>query len=119
MKLSLWKRLRDLWQAELFSPKDFVRRAVFLGLAFALAHLCGLRDSTSVVMGTTGSAEMSRAVSSLGGVTYILLYLAVGLLAPALLLGAIILLAWRRIISRIGSCSTSGASSAQPERSSP
>jgi hypothetical protein len=100
MKKSLWQRIRKLWQAELFSPKDFLRRAVIIALAFAVVEVCGLRDYTSLVTGTTGSAEVSRTASSVFGVTYILFYLAFILLLPTLLLAAVLSVGWRRLATR-------------------
>lgn len=101
MKSRLHRR-RGLWQAELFSPKDFVRRAVVIGLAFATAHVCGLRDLTSIVTGTTGAAEMSRTAAGVLGITYIIFYLAFLLLVPVFLLAATLLTSWKRLSLRSG-----------------
>jgi hypothetical protein len=112
MNKNRWQRVRQLWQAEAFTPKDFARRAVVIGLAYAVAHGCGLRQFTSLLSGTTGSAELSWAVSSVFGVTYVLLYLAFVLLAPTLLLAAGLLAAWRRILACTDAHSATGAPTA-------
>jgi hypothetical protein len=91
-----WQRLRHLWQAELFSPKDFVRRAFLIGLVFLIAHLSGLREFTSILNGTTGSVGLTWEQSALRGFIYILLYLAFILLVPILLLAAAISAALRK-----------------------
>lgn len=88
------------WDAEFLSAKDFVRHAVLICLVFAVAHLAGLREFTSVLNGTTGSTELGWETSALLGVGYILLYLAVVLLVPTLILAAILLTLARRFIRR-------------------
>ena len=95
MNRSLWRRIRDLWQAEFFSPKHFVRWAVFLAVPFAVAHLCGLRESTSILNGTSATGMNLQQTAFWGGL-YVLLYLAFILLVPTLLLAAGILFAWRK-----------------------
>ena len=82
---------RRWWEADLFSPKDFVRHAVLICLLFAGAHLFGLREFTSVLNGTTGSADMDWQTSAALGATYIFLYLAFVLLVPTMLLAAALL----------------------------
>ena len=47
MIFNLWQRLRGLWRAEFFSPKDFIWRAVLISALFLIVHLLGLRDYTS------------------------------------------------------------------------
>src|ERR1051326_698063 len=88
------QRLAALWRAKFFSPKDFVRRALILILLFALAHLFGLKEFTSVLNGTTGSVALSWTTSTLLGLTYVLLYLGFVLLVPIFLLTAAILFVW-------------------------
>lgn len=88
MKKTFWQRLRNVWHAEFFSPKDFVRRAILISLVFLIAHLAGLREFTSVLNGTVGAVGMSWEKSALLGFIYILLYLAFVLAVPILLLAA-------------------------------
>jgi hypothetical protein len=94
-----WQRLHDLWHAEFFSPKDFVRRAILISLVFLVAHLCGLREFTSILNGTTGSVGLTWEQSALRGFIYILLYLAFILLVPILLLAAAMIAALRKSFS--------------------
>jgi hypothetical protein len=98
--VSFPQRLFDLWRAKFFSPKDFIRRAVIVTLLFALAHLFGLKEFTSVLNGTTGSVALGWTTSALLGLTYVLLYLAFVLLVPIFLLTATILFVWQRIIGK-------------------
>ena len=91
------RKARHWSDAEFFSPKDFVRHAVLIGLAFAVVHACGLREYTSVLNGTTGSMNLGWETSVLLGIIYILFYLAFILVAPMLILAAAILAIARRI----------------------
>ena len=96
-RLSLPQRLAAVWRAKFFSPKDFVRRALILTLLFALGHVFGLKEFTSVLNGTTGSMALGWTTSALLGLTYVLLYLGFVLLVPIFLLTAAILFVWHRI----------------------
>ena len=87
---------RRWWEADFFSPRDFVRHAVLTCVVFAAAHFFGLREFTSILNGTTGSTELGRETSAALGAVYILLYLASVLFVPALLLAAALLVMGRR-----------------------
>ena len=78
------------------SPKDLAQRALVFCVAFASAHLLGLRDFTSIVNGTTGSTGMSFEQAAARGIVYLLLYMAVVVLAPILLIAAAISKLWLR-----------------------
>ena len=41
MSRNLWHHIAALWRAELFSPKDFLRRAVVVAVIFLAVHLAG------------------------------------------------------------------------------
>jgi hypothetical protein len=97
MNASLAQKLARLWRAEFFSPKDFVRRALVIVLAFAAVHLAGLREFTTILNGTIGSVEMGWGMSAVLGLTYIFVYLAFVLLVPTLLLAAAFVLLFRKI----------------------
>jgi len=87
---------RRWWEAKLFSPKDFVRHAVLICVVFAVAHLFGLRQFTSILNGTTGSTNWGWEASAVFGAIYIFSYLACVLLVPTLLLAAAILTIGRK-----------------------
>jgi hypothetical protein len=91
------QRFAALWRAKFFSPKDFVRRAFVLTLLFALAHVLGLKEFTSVLTSTTGSVALGWTTSALLGLTYVLLYLGFVLLVPIFLLTAAILFVWSKV----------------------
>ena len=94
------RKARELVRAQWFSPKDFVRHAILISLAFALVQVCGLREFTSILNGTTGSLTVSWEVAALLGVGYVLIYLTFVLLVPALLFAAIISSSWNWIMQR-------------------
>ena len=85
------RRLAAFWRAELFSPKDFVRRAFVITAIYAAVHLVGLRQFTSILNGTVGSVGLGWHLSAFFGLGYIFAYLAFVLLVPMLLLAAAIL----------------------------
>ncbi len=97
MTRNLWHRFAVLWRAELFSPKDFLRRAVMLALLFLAAHLAGLREYTSILNGTVASPELGRGMSAFLGLVYVFAYLGFVLLVPILLLAAALLTGWRKL----------------------
>jgi hypothetical protein len=85
------KRLREGLRADLFSPKDLLLRAAAIAAGFLLAHLADLRQHTTFLSGTLADPTMSwRTVTFLGGL-YLVLYFAVMLLAPVLVLAAALL----------------------------
>ena len=90
--------LAALWRAEPFSPKDFLRRAVVLLLIFLAVHLAGLREFTSILNGTVASVELGRGMSAFLGLVYLFSYLGVVLLVPILLLAAVMLAGWKRLL---------------------
>ena len=96
MNRSLGQKIRNVWQADFFSPKYFLRWAVFLTVPFVVAHLCGLRESTSILNGTSAVGMNLQQTAFWGGL-YVLLYLAFILLVPTLLLAAGLLLVWHRV----------------------
>ena len=95
---SRWQRVRQWWRADFLSPKDLVKRAMLIGVGFAIAHWMGLREFTSVLNGTTGSVDMSWQAAAFRGLIYIVLYLALILLVPTLLLAAVIIAAARKFV---------------------
>ena len=99
MSRNLRHRLAALWQAELFSPKDFVRRAVVLAVIFLAVHLAGLREYTCILNGTSGSVALSRGMCAFLGLGYVFAYLGLVLLVPILLLAAAILAAGKRLFA--------------------
>jgi phosphotransferase system glucose/maltose/N-acetylglucosamine-specific IIC component len=86
-----------LWHADFLSPKDFVRRAIFLGVAFLIVHLAGLKDFTTILNGTMGSIQLGWGMSAFLGLLYICAWLGFVVLAPILLLAAVLLAIWNRV----------------------
>jgi hypothetical protein len=97
LKSKPWSRLRALWRADFFSPKDFIVRAVVITVLFSIAHLAGLKEFTGILNGTAGSLELGWKTSTFLGLFYIVGYLSFVLLVPTFLLGAALLSFWRRI----------------------
>jgi hypothetical protein len=87
-----------LWRADFCSPKDFVRRAIFLSIAFLIVHLAGLKDFTTILNGTMGSVGLGWGMSAFLGLLYVCAWLGFVVLAPILLLAAALLAVWNRIM---------------------
>jgi hypothetical protein len=100
VKKNFTRRFWDICAADFFSPKDFLRHAVLIVLAFGVAHLFGLREHTSFLNGTTGSVELGYELSTFLGMTYLGLYFAAVLLAPILVLAAGLVSLWLKYQSR-------------------
>jgi hypothetical protein len=94
MKPNFIQKCGHLWRADFFSPKDFVVRAVFILVLFLIADLAGLREYTTFLSGTLPSATMSWSWVAFLGTFYLLLYFALILLVPILLLAAAFLAIW-------------------------
>ena len=94
MKANLANRFWNLCAADFLSPKDFLRHAVLIVLAFGVAHALGLREYTSFLNGTTGSIELGYELSALLGLIYLSLYFATVLLVPILILAALLTSFW-------------------------
>jgi phosphotransferase system glucose/maltose/N-acetylglucosamine-specific IIC component len=94
MKTNLANRFWNLCAADFLSPKDFLRHAVLIVVAFCVAHAFGLREYTSFLNGTAGSVELGNKLSAFLGLIYLLLYFATVLLVPILILGALLASLW-------------------------
>jgi hypothetical protein len=96
MNVNLRQRMVQNWRSDFFSPRGFLARALVISAFFLAVHLAGLRDYTSVLNGTVGSASAGWKTSAFFGLAYLLAYLAFVLLVPVLILAAGILTVWHR-----------------------
>jgi hypothetical protein len=94
------KKFAIFQRAEFLSPKDMIQRAIGISALFLLVHLAGFREYTSILNGTIGSLALGWELSAILAVIYIALYLAFVVLAPVLILAAIMLVIWRRYLSK-------------------
>jgi hypothetical protein len=90
-------RLRRWVSADYFSPKDFVRHAVLILVLFAVAHLCGLREFTTIVSGTMASPALGTEICALLGMGYMAFYFGAVVLVPVLLIAAGLLWLWEKV----------------------
>jgi hypothetical protein len=95
---SLFGRIKALWQADFLSPKDLVRRALVIAVAYFIVSAFGLREFTSILNGTMASLSLGWHTSAFLGLLYIFSYLAFVLITPTMLIAAGILLLWKRIV---------------------
>jgi hypothetical protein len=100
MNMNLRHQLLACWRADFFSPRGFLLRAFLIAAAFAVVHLAGWRDYTSVLAGTVGPASADMGTSIFLGAAYLFVYMAFVILTPVLLLAAAILSLWQRRPSR-------------------
>lgn len=75
-------------KAPMFSPKGFLTRAAILTFLFAIVHLVGLREFTSVLSGTSATGGSAKTLSATAGSVYIVLYFAFVLIVPILVLSS-------------------------------
>ena len=92
-----WTRLIGaFWHAKFLSPRDLICRAAILTVIYAMVNVAGLREYTSILNGTAGSADISRGLAAFLGVGYVFSYLAFVLLAPIFLITAGLITAWEK-----------------------
>jgi hypothetical protein len=87
---------RKRWSGRFFSVKYLLLRALGIGVLFVLVHLAGLREYTTFITGTTGNPEISWRLSAFYGMTYLTLYMGCVVVAPILILTALLLAVWER-----------------------
>jgi len=80
----------------------FLQWAGLLIVMFIIARLAGLREFTSVLNGTIGSTSMDWKTAAFLGVSYVFIYLGVVIVVPVLVLGALILKIWQRMVPTKG-----------------
>jgi hypothetical protein len=95
---STFSRLRSIWRAEFFSPKDLVRRALVIAVIYGVVSAVGVRQFTSILNGTMGSVALGWHLSAFLGLLYIFCYLAFVLISPSMLIAAGILVLWKKIV---------------------
>lgn len=88
---------RPWWGADFFTAKDFLRHGVLILVVFAIIHLLGLREYTSVLNGTTGNTSMHPDNAALLGIIYVLFYLAATLLTPICFITAGLMSLWHKL----------------------
>jgi hypothetical protein len=101
--------LRSSSQGSLPSALYLLEWAGLLTVLFVIAQVAGLRNFTSVLNGTVGSTNMDWNTAALLGVTYVIIYLGVVIIVPILVLAALILKIWRRILATKGAADESRA----------
>jgi hypothetical protein len=96
MNPNLFQRFTKSTRSEFFSAKDFLCRALLMGALFLIAELAGLRDYTTFLSGTSGSATAGWQWSAFLGSIYILAWLGLVLVTPILLLAAGLVFGWHQ-----------------------
>jgi len=61
-------KFKNLFRAELFSPKGFLLRAAIITIVYWICHVAGLREHTTFLSGTSASGRFEWSVVL--GVTY-------------------------------------------------
>ena len=72
----------------MFSPKGFLTRAAALVVLFAVCHLAGLKEYTSVLCGMPATAGTSKETAAFLGIAYVMTYFMVIIGVPMLVIGA-------------------------------
>ena len=100
MNMKWSQGLGRFWRADVFSPRGLLWRALVISAVYLAVDLAGLRDYTSVLNGTVGSAAAGWKTSAVFGLTYLVIYMAFVLLVPILILAAGILALGARLRRR-------------------
>ena len=82
---------------DLFTPRGLLVRALMLSVLFAVLHLAGLRNQTSVLCATMQLDEGRQLAGALMAAAYIVSYLLAVVLAPVFAIAAGLLALWNRI----------------------
>lgn len=90
----------DCFWADFFSPKDFIRYAGLIVVLFAVAHVFGLREFTTIISGTMASPDLGVETCALLGMGYVALFFSVVVLVPVLLIAAGLLRCWEVVRQR-------------------
>jgi hypothetical protein len=73
------------------SPHGLVSRALLITVTFLILHLAGLRDYTTIISGTSPTGNLRDYCAVALGVLYAFMYVVVTMLAPVLIIAAVIL----------------------------
>jgi hypothetical protein len=89
--------VRGILRAPAFSPTGMILRALLIVLSFAIFHSLGWREHTTFISGSQADVAVDRSVSTLCAVAYMAAYFGTVLIAPVLLLTAILINLWDRV----------------------
>lgn len=91
------QKFLKLIHAPFLSPLGFVARALLLAVLFGICEFAGWREHTTFISGTAASADAGINSSVTFGLIYLLAYFGFVLVAPILMISAVLLVAFRRI----------------------
>lgn len=83
---------------QVVSPMGFVMAAGSITCAFALLHIAGLRESTTILSGTAPPGGGSSGL----GILYVVMYFAFVVIAPILAIAAVVMALFMRYFRRRG-----------------
>jgi hypothetical protein len=92
-------RTQRVSRSGLPSALYLIEWAGLLVVLFVIAQFAGLREFTSVLNGTVGSTSLDWQTASILGVVYVLIYLGMVLVVPILILAALLLKIWQRVVA--------------------
>jgi hypothetical protein len=106
------RRSKSAPRGSLPSASYFLEWAALLLVIFIIARLAGLKEFTSVLNGTIGSTTMDWKTAAFLGVAYVFIYLGAVIMVPILVLSALILKLWQKIIATKGAADEPGKNAA-------
>jgi hypothetical protein len=95
-------RVRHRTRFSLLTPSGLIARAALGVLAFIVLHAIGFRAYTTILSGTSPTGEQVAYVDMLKMVAYVLSYLFSTILAPILLIAAVLLTVLQRKFVKSG-----------------
>jgi hypothetical protein len=81
---------RRRWWTPILAPRGLALRAVGVLLVFTILHLAGLRDYSCILCGTPPTGDPHAILPLLLGTIYVLFYIGAVLVAPVVLLTAVV-----------------------------
>ena len=91
-----WSRIWYHSRYSLLTPSGLVVRAALGVLAFIILHAIGFRTYTTILSGTSLTGEQVEYVDTLKMVAYVISYLFATIVAPILLIAAVVLTVLQR-----------------------
>jgi hypothetical protein len=91
MSSSRENRIRRALRSRALSPVGLLLRALLIGLIFCICEGCGLRQHATFLSGTTAIPGANLHLSTFLGAIYLATYFAFVLLAPILVIAAVLL----------------------------
>lgn len=100
MKDKVIKILKGFNRFQLFSPRGFAIVAVTIIILFAIMHICGLREYTSILSSTSPSGNADDGIAFMLAGLYLFLYFSFVLFVPILIIALPFFIAFQLLFAK-------------------